>query len=619
MRGAARLLAVALGLPGLGCAALVGIEDGTHDPLEDAAGAAGASGSAAGKAGSTSAGAGGSSAGVAGAGASGQGGAEGGSAGAAGAGQAGAGQAGAGQAGGGQAGAGQAGTGAGQAGQAGDAGQAGAGQAGQAGGGQAGAGQAGDAGQAGAGQAGAGQAGAGQAGDAGQAGAGQAGSSGASCADGTKNGDETDLDCGGSACPKCGDGASCLSGSDCTSGECDGGVCAPAGCTVTTSPLASLVAWWHLDLVDELGPIFGTSPDPGVMDGLMLSPGRLQGAASIVPGQQSGAVKLSGGQVVVKDAPALKLTTSMTVDGWVQTTAGGIVVAKASGAAGSGYSLSVVGGKVRFRVAEVDAVCGDVPAGAWTHVAATYSASSKRARVFVGGTLACEVPAMGSAIADFAGPLRIGTNEAGSTPFDGLVDELRLFSKEISPARIAAQASGGSCQVVAPIRWRGGGYAGACPPATQDAYYAAPGYSATMVRFGNCDTTDWFPSTFMDTDPNVSNPRIHHLKLALPSKLRVDRVTFLAGSNPISNPGGVVLYDYELSAPGGTSVAGNGFTKLGGDSLGYPVMPFWGPWKVALGSLEAQPYVLRFRPDVALVDATGQLWMPYLVVMGTVE
>ena len=46
------------------------------------------------------------------------------------------------------------------------------------------------------------------------------------CNDGIKNGSETDVDCGGPACPKCALGKHCLGGTDCTSGHCDGGICA---------------------------------------------------------------------------------------------------------------------------------------------------------------------------------------------------------------------------------------------------------------------------------------------------------------------------------------------------------------------------------------------------------
>ena len=46
-----------------------------------------------------------------------------------------------------------------------------------------------------------------------------------SCADGVRNGAETDTDCGGAVCAPCGGGRACLGPSDCRSGECTDGTC----------------------------------------------------------------------------------------------------------------------------------------------------------------------------------------------------------------------------------------------------------------------------------------------------------------------------------------------------------------------------------------------------------
>ncbi|MFO0665895.1 MAG: hypothetical protein U0174_18230 [Polyangiaceae bacterium] len=55
------------------------------------------------------------------------------------------------------------------------------------------------------------------------------------CTDGTMNGDEVDLDCGGSACPKCDVQKNCKVSADCTSGVCTnagaGLKCQPPSCT----------------------------------------------------------------------------------------------------------------------------------------------------------------------------------------------------------------------------------------------------------------------------------------------------------------------------------------------------------------------------------------------------
>lgn len=49
------------------------------------------------------------------------------------------------------------------------------------------------------------------------------------CPDGVRNGQETDVDCGGPACREtCGDGQGCASGTDCESTVCTDGICRPA-------------------------------------------------------------------------------------------------------------------------------------------------------------------------------------------------------------------------------------------------------------------------------------------------------------------------------------------------------------------------------------------------------
>lgn len=51
-----------------------------------------------------------------------------------------------------------------------------------------------------------------------------------SCKDGIKNGQETDVDCGGPTCPTCGLGKICLGATDCQSADCVNNVCAsPSG------------------------------------------------------------------------------------------------------------------------------------------------------------------------------------------------------------------------------------------------------------------------------------------------------------------------------------------------------------------------------------------------------
>ena len=58
----------------------------------------------------------------------------------------------------------------------------------------------------------------------------------AQCNDGVKNGNETSVDCGGDACPRCSVGDKCKVASDCESNVCTGGLCVAAACTADQCP-----------------------------------------------------------------------------------------------------------------------------------------------------------------------------------------------------------------------------------------------------------------------------------------------------------------------------------------------------------------------------------------------
>jgi hypothetical protein len=85
------------------------------------------------------------------------------------------------------------------------------------------------------GQGGHGAGGAGGAGGGGQTGSGAGGSAGASCDDQLLDGDETDVDCGGS-CPPCANDKSCEVAADCESGYCEqADVCEPCAASAQCS------------------------------------------------------------------------------------------------------------------------------------------------------------------------------------------------------------------------------------------------------------------------------------------------------------------------------------------------------------------------------------------------
>lgn len=56
------------------------------------------------------------------------------------------------------------------------------------------------------------------------------GAMGGHCDDALLNHDESDVDCGGSTCPRCAEGAHCHAATDCSSGVCLNGLCARSSC-----------------------------------------------------------------------------------------------------------------------------------------------------------------------------------------------------------------------------------------------------------------------------------------------------------------------------------------------------------------------------------------------------
>jgi predicted alpha/beta superfamily hydrolase/GH25 family lysozyme M1 (1,4-beta-N-acetylmuramidase) len=81
-----------------------------------------------------------------------------------------------------------------------------------------------------------------------------------SCEDGVKNGSETDVDCGGGACPPCSLGKSCLSGSDCESGVCSGNICVVG---ILVNPIPDVTNPFGTPLVYSLPPKTFSDPIPG--------------------------------------------------------------------------------------------------------------------------------------------------------------------------------------------------------------------------------------------------------------------------------------------------------------------------------------------------------------------
>ncbi len=172
-------------------------------------------------------------------------------------------------------------------------------------------------------------------------------------------------------------------------------------------------------------------------------------------GDVEGATRANGGRfgramwfdgeddmVTVAADPALGLTTGMTLEAWVRPdratdwrtvllkeASGGMAYAlysdtpanQASVRAGLGGDLGVEGGPA-------------VDPNEWTHLAATYDGSILR--LYVGAELVASIAYQGE-LPEGDGPLTIGANRLWGERFGGLIDEVRVYNRNLTADEIA--------------------------------------------------------------------------------------------------------------------------------------------------------------------------------------
>jgi RHS repeat-associated protein len=178
-----------------------------------------------------------------------------------------------------------------------------------------------------------------------------------------------------------------------------------------------------------------TNGNSGVISGAAWAPG-IYGQGLSFDGQDD--------WVTIADASSLDLTTGMTLEAWVNSTARAgfeTVVIKEAGTEAT-YALYgndhnnapttwVFDGASYFSApAETS-----LPLNRWSHVAATYDASILR--LYVNGVLTASVPAAGPLVTS-NDPLRLGGNSISGEWFAGSIDDVRVYNRVLSAAEIEA-------------------------------------------------------------------------------------------------------------------------------------------------------------------------------------
>ena len=162
---------------------------------------------------------------------------------------------------------------------------------------------------------------------------------------------------------------------------------------------------------------------------------------------EAAALQLNGvnQSVQIADSPSVSPTGPITVEAWINRAASGLqhsIVEKFGCTVGDGgYVLRVTAGDrllfgTRDDCNNGSSVIGNIPipANVWTHVAGSWDGA--RLRLFVNGvadTTATTTrnPKNGTS------PLRIGERGNGGTPFNGQIDEVRLWNVARTVAQIA--------------------------------------------------------------------------------------------------------------------------------------------------------------------------------------
>lgn len=211
---------------------------------------------------------------------------------------------------------------------------------------------------------------------------------------------------------------------------------------------AALISMWHAD--------------GNANDSIGGNNGVLVGSVTYDTGKLGQAFKFDGinSSVVVPDSTSLDLQNNWTLSAWVYTTgmshshlgSGQGIISKVGGGGGNyGYQLTIADvpstygwpdGKAWFGFnsqgeswpSNVLSAGPVIKNNEWTHIAVTYDNNYER--LFVNGFLVQALHVGPKAIVNSGSNLRISLDDNGNVPFEGLIDEIRIYNNAVSHLEI---------------------------------------------------------------------------------------------------------------------------------------------------------------------------------------
>lgn len=206
----------------------------------------------------------------------------------------------------------------------------------------------------------------------------------------------------------------------------DSGVC---------NQIAGLVGWWKGDgdTSNEMGPM-----------------GLWNGSGAYGTGKVGMGLSFDGigsNFVETPDSNALDLTTGLTIEAWVNVGAAslsGRIADKITSGGSDGWLLDVVGGKLRIIAGGYFATATTaLPTGTLVHVAATWAPGAVPV-LYVDGVAVTTTSGGASGPVSTTLPVRIGADQTGNNRFNGVIDELGIYSRALTAGEITEQFGTGA-------------------------------------------------------------------------------------------------------------------------------------------------------------------------------